>query len=127
MSTDERIALLENRKTAIESEIKTIKSSLLFKKEKALKRALKNLMTKHNCSKAYLIKLLKAELDEKAGRQKTQVSARRPRKARKLKVFQNPHTKEIVETRGSNHRTLKLWKEQHSIDNINAWLIDTRD
>ncbi|MCI3946051.1 transcriptional regulator [Pseudomonas syringae] len=44
------------------------------------------------------------------------------RKARSLKVYKNPHTGEVVETKGGNHKTLKEWKAEHGSDTVESWL-----
>lgn len=44
------------------------------------------------------------------------------RKPRDLKVFKNPHTGEIVETKGGNHKLLKAWKAEHGSDEVESWL-----
>ncbi|KOP53849.1 MULTISPECIES: histone-like nucleoid-structuring protein, MvaT/MvaU family [Pseudomonas syringae group] len=44
------------------------------------------------------------------------------RKARALKVYKNPHTGEVVETKGGNHKTLKEWKAKHGSDTVESWL-----
>ena len=45
----------------------------------------------------------------------------RHRRKRKLKVFKNPHTGEVVETKGGNHKTLKAWKEEYGKETVDAW------
>ncbi|WP_164661673.1 DNA binding protein, partial [Pseudomonas viridiflava] len=37
-------------------------------------------------------------------------------------VYQNPHTGELIETKGGNHRGLKAWKEQYGVDTVDSWL-----
>lgn len=44
------------------------------------------------------------------------------RRARVVKVYQNPHTGELIETKGGNHRGLKAWKEQYGAKTVDAWL-----
>lgn len=42
------------------------------------------------------------------------------RKARELKVYKNPHSGEIVETKGGNHKLLKAWKNEHGADVVES-------
>ncbi len=49
-------------------------------------------------------------------------AAPKQRKARVLKVYQNPHTGELIETKGGNHRGLKAWKEEYGADTVDSWL-----
>ncbi|MBD8493355.1 DNA binding protein [Pseudomonas syringae] len=44
------------------------------------------------------------------------------RRARVVKVYENPHTGELIETKGGNHRGLKAWKEQYGVDTVDAWI-----
>ncbi|PKM28795.1 MAG: transcriptional regulator [Gammaproteobacteria bacterium HGW-Gammaproteobacteria-11] len=44
------------------------------------------------------------------------------RKARKVKRYKNPHTGEVIETKGGNQKTLKAWKEEHGSDVVEAWV-----
>lgn len=44
------------------------------------------------------------------------------RKARVVKVYKNPHSGEIVETKGGNQRTLKAWKNEYGADEVESWL-----
>ncbi|GFM81303.1 transcriptional regulator [Pseudomonas cichorii] len=44
------------------------------------------------------------------------------RRARVVKVYQNPHTGELIETKGGNHRGLKSWKEQYGVETVDSWL-----
>uniref|UniRef100_UPI0025C4919D histone-like nucleoid-structuring protein, MvaT/MvaU family n=1 Tax=Halomonas sp. TaxID=1486246 RepID=UPI0025C4919D len=45
------------------------------------------------------------------------------RRKRKLKIYKNPNTGEVVETRGGNHKTLKAWKDEYSSDTVESWLV----
>jgi hypothetical protein len=39
-----------------------------------------------------------------------------------FKVYKNPHTGEVVETKGGNHNQLKEWKAEHDSDTVESWL-----
>lgn len=43
------------------------------------------------------------------------------RQPRRVKRFKNPHTGEVIETKGGNHKTLKEWKAEHGSDNVESW------
>ena len=47
--------------------------------------------------------------------------APKKRKPRPLKSYLNPHTGEVVETRGANHKVLKQWKALHGADVVEKW------
>lgn len=44
------------------------------------------------------------------------------RRARQLKVYKNPNTDEVVETKGGNHKVLKAWKEKYGAELVESWL-----
>ena len=41
---------------------------------------------------------------------------------RPLKVYTNPHTNEVVKTKGGNHKILNAWREQYSKEEVDSWL-----
>ncbi len=41
--------------------------------------------------------------------------------AKSMRRYRNPHTGEVVETRGSNHNRLKAWKEEYGADTVTSW------
>ena len=125
MKVTTKKAAIEKKMAQLEKELKVIENSAAFKKENAVKRALTNLMKKHSCSQSDLIALLQTDESEPSKRRKKPASTKR--KPRKLKVFKNPETGETVETRGGNHKVLKAWKAQYKLDNIDDWLVDTKD
>lgn len=44
------------------------------------------------------------------------------RKPRQVKVYKNPHTGEVVESKGGNHKILKEWKAEHGSATVESWL-----
>jgi hypothetical protein len=125
MKVTTKKAAIEKQMAQLEKELKSIENSAAFKKENAVKRALSSLMKKHNYSQNDLIALLQD--DQTAPIQRRNKPAATKRKPRKLKVFKNPETGETVETRGGNHKVLKAWKAEYSLDNIDDWLVETKD
>ena len=47
-------------------------------------------------------------------------------KKRTLKVYKNPHTGEVVETRGGNNKTILHWKAEFGNEEVVSWVIDER-
>ena len=125
MKVTTRKAAIEKQMAQLEKELRSIENSAAFKKENAVKRALATLMKKHGCSKNDLINLLQG--DESAPVKRGKKPAVTTRKPRKLKVFRNPETGEMVETRGGNHKTLKAWKAKYNLENIDSWLVETKE
>ena len=125
MKVTTKKAAIEKQMAQLQKDLKNIENSEAFKKENAVKRALTSLMKKHGCSKNDLIFLLQEAGSEPVRRgKKTAATTRKPRK---LKVFKNPKTGETVETRGGNHTVLKAWKAKYKLENIDDWLIETKD
>jgi len=44
------------------------------------------------------------------------------RRAREIKTYTNPHTGEVVETKGGNHKVLSAWKKQYGADAVKSWV-----
>lgn len=44
------------------------------------------------------------------------------RRERAIKVYKNPHTGEVVETKGGNHKVLKAWKAEYGNEAVESWL-----
>jgi len=44
------------------------------------------------------------------------------RRARETKRYTNPHTGEVVETKGGNHRVLSAWKKQYGAEAVKSWV-----
>lgn len=44
------------------------------------------------------------------------------RRQRKIKVYKNPNTGEVVETKGGNHKVLRTWREQYGVETVDSWL-----
>lgn len=52
----------------------------------------------------------------------TSSSTAAQRKPREVKRYKHPHSGEIVETKGGNHKILKQWKQEHGSDVVESWL-----
>lgn len=44
------------------------------------------------------------------------------RKPRQVKIYKNPHSGEVIETKGGNHKVLKSWKAEYGFDEVDSWL-----
>lgn len=105
-------------------ELQQLESNQQLKRELEFKERLEALMKEFEKSPRDVLELLDPEGQAKgAGDKKTATGRRR----RKLKVYKNPTTGEVVETRGGNQKTLKAWKEQHGEATVEAWLVEERD
>jgi hypothetical protein len=62
-------------------------------------------------------------LDPQAGlRAPAAVSKAGTRKPRQVKVYKNPESGEVEETKGGNHKTLKEWKAKYGADKVESWM-----
>ncbi|MNY70929.1 hypothetical protein D3C86_2091590 [compost metagenome] len=62
-------------------------------------------------------------LDPQSGRRALAVESKSgSRKPRQVKVYKKPHTGEVVETKGGNHKILKEWKAKYGSDTVESWL-----
>ncbi|MFD2642674.1 histone-like nucleoid-structuring protein, MvaT/MvaU family [Pseudomonas japonica] len=46
------------------------------------------------------------------------------RKPRQVKQYKHPHTGEVIETKGGNHKLLKEWKAEYGSDTVESWLAE---
>jgi len=66
-----------------------------------------------------VIKLLDPQSSRRAPAAESKTGTRKPRQ---VKVYKNPHTGELIETKGGNHKGLKEWKAEHGSDTVESWL-----
>jgi hypothetical protein len=98
--------------------LEALKGDAGLKKEIEFETKLRALLAEYGYSLPNVINLLdpqssrRAPVDSKAG----------TRKPRQVKVYKNPHTGEVVETKGGNHKTLKEWKAKFGSDTVESWL-----
>lgn len=96
-----------------------IKADKAFQQEAEFEDKLSKLMEKYGMSLKNVIELL----DPHAAKGRAQAQeAKGVRKERALKRYLNPHTNEVVETKGGNQKTLKAWKEEHGAEVVESWL-----
>ena len=99
--------------------LEALKGDAGLKKEIEFETKLRDLLAKYGYSLKDVINLL----DPRAGRRALAADSKTgSRKPRQLKVYKNPHTGEVVETKGGNHKTLKEWKAKYGSDTVESWL-----
>lgn len=111
---------LEQQLAAQLAELESMKNDSGLKREMDFEAKLRALLAEYGYSLQNVINLL----DPEAGRRRapaaqTKTSSRKPRQ---VKVYKNPHTGEVVETKGGNHRTLKEWKAEYGSATVESWL-----
>jgi hypothetical protein len=99
--------------------LEALKGDAALKKEIEFETKLRALLAEYGYSLPNVINLL----DPKSGRRAPAAESKTgTRKPRVLKVYKNPHTGEVVETKGGNHKTLKEWKAEHGSATVESWL-----
>ncbi len=111
---------LEKQLAAQLAELESLKNDDGLKREIEFEQKLRGLLSEYGFSLRNIV----AILDPQSFSRRAPVAAetKGSRKARAVKVYKNPHTGEVVETKGGNHKTLKEWKAEHGSTTIESWL-----
>ena len=99
--------------------LEALKGDAGLKKEIEFESKLRDLLAKYGYSLKDVINLLDPQTGRRASVTESKTATRKPRQ---VKVYKNPHTGEVVETKGGNHKTLKEWKVKHGSDTVESWL-----
>nr|WP_314576494.1 histone-like nucleoid-structuring protein, MvaT/MvaU family [uncultured Pseudomonas sp.] len=112
---------LERQLAAQLAELETLKNDSGLKKEIEFETKLRDLLAEYGYSLRNIVSILdpQAAIARKGA---PVVSEKTTRKARSVKAYKNPHSGELVETKGGNHKTLKAWKAEYGIDEVESWL-----
>ncbi|KPX91286.1 Transcriptional regulator [Pseudomonas meliae] len=100
------------------AQLESLKNDAGLKKEIEFEQKLQDLMGTYGKNLRDII----AILDPSSATSLVAPAGPKRRRARVVKVYQNPHTGELIETKGGNHRGLKAWKEQYGVDTVDSWL-----
>ncbi|WP_445621563.1 histone-like nucleoid-structuring protein, MvaT/MvaU family [Kushneria sp. Sum13] len=107
----------------LRDELQQLEQDQRLKGELEFKEKLEQLMQSHDKTAADVIDILDPNDVQSATRQSSSSDSQGAgRRKRKLKVYRNPHSGEVVETRGGNQKTLKAWKEEYGNDTVEQWL-----
>ncbi|MSU96757.1 histone-like nucleoid-structuring protein, MvaT/MvaU family [Pseudomonas mandelii] len=110
---------LEQQLASQLAELEAMKSDTGLKKEIEFETKLRALLGEYGYSLKNVINLL----DPKSGRRAPAAESKTgTRKPRQLKVYKNPESGEVVETKGGNHKTLKEWKAKYGSATVESWL-----
>ncbi|KAA8737099.1 DNA binding protein [Pseudomonas koreensis] len=99
--------------------LEALKGDAGLKKEIEFETKLRDLLEKYDYSLKDVVNLLDPQAGRRVPAAESKTGSRKPRQ---LKVYKNPHTGEFVETKGSNHKTLKDWKAEHGSATVESWL-----
>lgn len=101
--------------------LEALKNDKSFQAEAEFESKLHTLMDEYGVNLHQIVALL--EPDDARATGKNVDGRKVQRAARVLKRYLNPHTNQIVETKGGNHKTLKAWKMEHGSDQVDSWLL----
>lgn len=112
---------LEQQLAAQLAELESLKNDEGLKREIEFEQKLRTLLGEYG----YSLRNIVAILDPNSASRNTPTvgAARGPVRARKLKVYKNAQTGEIVETKGGNHKVLKEWKAEFGAGTVESWLV----
>ncbi|MCD5992252.1 DNA binding protein [Pseudomonas sp. CDFA 602] len=99
--------------------LETMKGDEGLKKEIEFETKLRKLLEHYGFSLKHIVNILDPQTSARRQVADKPVSTRKPRD---LKVYKNPHTGEVIETKGGNHKALKEWKAEHGGDVVESWL-----
>ncbi|KQM52184.1 transcriptional regulator [Pseudomonas sp. Leaf15] len=110
---------LEQQLAAQLAELENLKNDDGLKREIQFEQKLRELLGEYG----YSLRNIVAILDPQSNSRRAPAAAEaKTRKARAVKVYKNPHSGEVVETKGGNHKVLKEWKAEHGSDTVESWL-----
>lgn len=99
--------------------LEALKGNDGLKKEIEFETKLRKLLDQYGFSLKHIINLLDPQ---STARRQSAAPVASTRKPRELKVYKNPNTGEVIETKGGNHKVLKEWKAEHGADVVEGWL-----
>lgn len=104
--------------------LEALKGSSALQSELEFEDKLRKLLGEYGYSLRNIIALLDPQASKAPGLTASgKVDGRKGQRApRALKRYHNPHTGEVVETKGGNHKTLNAWKQEHGHEAVASWL-----
>jgi DNA-binding protein H-NS len=105
----------------LSEELQQLENDQRLKAELEFKERLESLMQEFNKSASDVIELLDPK--PQASTESKAAATSGNRRKRKLKIYKNPNSGDVVETRGGNHKTLKAWKDEFGADTVESWLV----
>ena len=118
-----RLAEFRAAEKALQEQLKqleSLKNDAGLKKEIEFEEKLQGLMKTYGKSLRDII----AILDPQASTRRAAAAAESKagtRKPRDVKIYKNPNSGELIETKGGNHRQLKEWKNEFGADVVESW------
>lgn len=109
---------LEQQLAAQLAELEALKDDDGLKKEMEFENKLRNLLGEYGFSLRDVINILDPKTNSRQVAAPESASTRKPRE---VKTYKNPHSGEVIQTKGGNHTVLKSWKSEHGADVVEGW------
>ncbi|AMQ87958.1 MULTISPECIES: histone-like nucleoid-structuring protein, MvaT/MvaU family [Marinobacter] len=104
------------------AELEQLEKDQALKGELEFENKVRALMKEYDKSPKDVLQIL-AAIDPSIAGAKADASTG-TRAKRPMKTYKNPHTGEVVKTRGGNHKTLNEWREKHGKEAVQSWQQD---
>ncbi|MBS3667801.1 MULTISPECIES: histone-like nucleoid-structuring protein, MvaT/MvaU family [Halomonadaceae] len=109
----------EQQLKQLQEDLQRLEGDQRLKGELEFKAKLEALMNEFGKRPGDVIALLDPTADQRSAKTTASGNARRKRR---LKIYKNPKTGEVIETRGGNHKGLRSWKDQYGDETVESWL-----
>lgn len=103
----------------LEEKLQALANNSELKKEMEFEDKLRTLMSEYNKS----LRDINNILDPRPASAQAARATTGARRVRRTKRYTNPHTGDVIETRGGNHKQLKEWKQQWGNDTVESWSV----
>jgi hypothetical protein len=100
-------------------ELEKLEQDQALKSELEFENEVRALMQKHDKSPKDVLRILQAIDPSIAGAKADGAAGTRAK--RPMKTYKNPHTGEVVKTRGGNHKTLNEWRQKWGKEAVQSW------
>ena len=101
------------------AELEQLEKDQALKSELEFENKVRALMQEYDKSPKDVLQILSAIDPSVAGGKSEGGAGSRPK--RPMKVYKNPHTGEVVKTRGGNHKVLNEWREKYGKEAVQSW------
>ena len=102
----------------LSEELEKLENDSDLKVELEFENKVRDLMSEYEKNAQDVLKIL-ATIDPSINKGQSTSGSGRPK--RPLKTYKNPHTGEVVKTRGGNHKTLKEWRDKYGKEAVQSW------
>ena len=108
----------KKRLQELQDSLEAMKNDSRLANELEFEEKLRSLMADYSKSLQDIIQII----DPAASANAAPARQAAPRRTRKTKRYVNPHTQDVIETKGGNHKELKEWKAKWGNDEVESWM-----